>query len=118
MQRECVSGQKIDHIAIVNDGSTRKEHARIDEPDSQEIIDRVREAGIVGMASAFSYPCRFSNKPIKYLIINGAECEPYITADYRLMMEQGKELVEAFTFEKALQAEYVYLGIETINPWQ
>ncbi|MGI6522500.1 MAG: hypothetical protein ACOX2Y_01240 [Christensenellales bacterium] len=88
-------------------------------PTSQEIIDRVREAGIVGMGGAcFPTHVKLSpNKPIKYLIINGAECEPYITADYRLMMEQGKELVEGILLlKKALQAEYVYLGIEDNKP--
>lgn len=120
VQRECVSGQKIDHIAIVNDGKYEEKNMPVlTNPTSQEIIDRVREAGIVGMGGAcFPTHVKLSpNKPIKYLIINGAECEPYITADYRLMMEQGKELVEGILLlKKALQAEYVYLGIEDNKP--
>ena len=57
------------------------------------------------------------NKPIHTLIINGAECEPYITADYRMMLEHPKEIVEGISYIKTvLGAQKVVIGIGTTSP--
>jgi Na+-translocating ferredoxin:NAD+ oxidoreductase subunit C len=62
------------------------------------IIERVREAGIVGQGgAAFPTAVKLSpppDKPIDWMIINGAECEPYLTRDYRLMLERTDDIVE------------------------
>ena len=63
----------------------------------KEIIERISEAGVVGMGGA-GFPTKVKLSPkeadkIEYIIANGAECEPYITADYRRMMECTKEIV-------------------------
>ena len=63
----------------------------------EEILDKIGEAGIVGMGGA-GFPTRVKLSPkepdkIEYIIANCAECEPYITADYRRMLENTEELV-------------------------
>lgn len=64
---------------------------------AEDIRTAVREAGIVGMGGA-GFPMAVKLTPknpdaIDYLIVNGAECEPYLTSDYRLMLERGEALV-------------------------
>ena len=64
----------------------------------EEILNLIAEAGIVGMGGA-GFPTRVKLSPkepekIEYVIANCAECEPYITADYRRMMENPEDLVE------------------------
>ena len=64
----------------------------------EEILEKIRMAGIVGMGGA-GFPTQVKLSPkepekIEYVIANCAECEPYITADYRRMMENGEELIE------------------------
>lgn len=115
--REAVNGLKINHIVIKNDGLYEEEFMSPLEEDAtaKEIISRIQEAGIVGMGGA-TFPTHVKLSPkvaIKHLIINGAECEPYITADDRLMLEKPEEIVQGIKlFQKALNAEYVYIGIE------
>ena len=64
----------------------------------EEIIAKVKEAGVVGMGGA-GFPTHVKLSPkepgkIEYIIANCAECEPYLTADYRRMLENPKELIE------------------------
>lgn len=118
--REDVFGAKIQHIVIKNDGKYEEETLQpIDNPTPEQIIERVKEAGIVGMGGA-TFPSHVKlmpKNPIKYLIINGAECEPYITADYRLMLEKAEGIVEGIKIlQKALSAEQVIVGIEDNKP--
>lgn len=85
---------------------------------SKEIIQRVYDAGIVGMGGAmFPTNVKFTppdNKEINTLIINGAECEPYLTVDYRLMLEKTKEIIEGVkAAKKAVKAGSVIIGIES-----
>jgi electron transport complex protein RnfC len=69
----------------------------VDEPYSlsrPEIVQRIREAGIVGMGGA-GFPTHLKyQKPAELLIVNGAECEPYISCDERLMLDYPHELLE------------------------
>ena len=65
---------------------------------NQEIIDKIKEAGVVGMGGA-GFPTHVKLSPkepdkIEYIIANCAECEPYLTSDYRRMVEQPEKLVE------------------------
>ncbi|MEF9958986.1 MAG: electron transport complex subunit RsxC [Niameybacter sp.] len=64
----------------------------------EEIVDIIKEAGIVGMGGA-TFPTFIKLSPpkekvIKYIIVNGAECEPYLTSDHRVMLEEGGRIVE------------------------
>ncbi|OOB77032.1 MAG: electron transporter RnfC [Epulopiscium sp. Nuni2H_MBin003] len=95
------SGSKVNCIVIQNDNEyTEVEFQKInslDELSKEEIIAKIKEAGIVGMGGA-GFPTHVKLSPkdpakIDYIIANCAECEPYITADYRRMLENPDELI-------------------------
>ncbi len=84
---------------------------------SEEIIKRIGEAGIVGLGGAtFPAHVKLSPPPGKkcdILIINGVECEPYLTSDHRLMLEKGEEILVGTTIlMKALNVDKAVIGIE------
>lgn len=93
-----------------------KPRENVDVLTSQEIIDIIREAGCTGMGGAgFPTHVKISSAVGKAdtIIINGAECEPYITADHRLMLEHGEKIIGGVRFiMKALQLDHAYIGIE------
>ncbi len=118
--REDISGKKIEHIVIKNDFNYEEENMPIlQDPSSEEIIERIKQAGIVGMGGA-TFPTHVKlmpKNPVTHLIINGAECEPYITADYRLMLEKPQEIIEGILLlKKALKANKAHIGIEDNKP--
>ncbi|MCG8567876.1 MAG: electron transport complex subunit RsxC [Desulfobacterales bacterium] len=83
----------------------------------KEIIDRVHDMGIVGLGGA-TFPSHVKlmvpdGKKAEYLIINAVECEPYLTADHRIMLEKGEEcLMGVRILMKALGTEKAIIGIE------
>ena len=88
---------------------------------SAEIIARIKDAGIVGMGGAtFPTHVKLSVPPgrkAEALIINGVECEPYLTSDHRTMLEHGEELLVGVTIlMKAIAVEKAYIGIENNKP--
>ncbi len=89
--------------------------------DPKAMIEAVREAGIVGLGgAAFPTHVKLSppeNKPIDTLILNGAECEPYLTADHRLMVEHGDEIIAGLNLIlKILNCRRGLIGIEANKP--
>ncbi len=99
--RFAPAGSKVNCIVIENDG----EYSEVEFPQGipmedatkADILDRIKEAGIVGMGGA-GFPTHVKLNPkepekIEYVIVDCAECEPYITADYRRMLEYTKEVV-------------------------
>ncbi|MCF0202618.1 MAG: electron transport complex subunit RsxC [Bacteroidaceae bacterium] len=87
----------------------------------EEIIGRIKSAGIVGMGGAcFPTHVKLSPPPgakAECVIINAVECEPYITSDYRLMMEKPDEIIEGTKIlMKAAKVEKAYIGIEYNKP--
>ena len=84
---------------------------------SEEIIQKIIEAGIVGLGGA-TFPSHVKlniprGKKVEYLIVNGVECEPYLTADHALMLEHGEELmVGVQLLKKALKVNTALIGIE------
>lgn len=95
------TGSSVDCIVIENDGEYKEvEYAPVKplaELSKEEILNKIADAGIVGMGGA-GFPTRVKLSPkepekIEYIIANCAECEPYITADYRRMLENTEELV-------------------------
>ena len=83
----------------------------------QELGEIAREAGIVGMGGAmFPYGIKLAipqDKSIDTLILNGSECEPYITADHRLMLENSSEIIQgALLIQRVLNARRVVIGIK------
>jgi electron transport complex protein RnfC len=85
--------------------------------EPKEILDIINEAGIVGMGGA-GFPTRVKlspppDKKIDVLIVNGAECEPYLTADHRLMLETPEDVVYGLrAVMKVLGLEKAYIAIE------
>ena len=95
------TGSKVDCIVIENDGEYKEVECTpvkpFEELSKEEILGLIGEAGIVGMGGA-GFPTKVKLSPkepekIEYIIANCAECEPYITADYRRMVENAEELV-------------------------
>ncbi|TCN80851.1 electron transport complex subunit RsxC [Shewanella fodinae] len=90
------------------------------EPLSHEqILQRIRDAGIAGMGGAM-FPSHIKLNPaskIKRLIINGVECEPYITADDRLMREYASDILKGVALmQQLLQPETTTIAIEDNKP--
>ena len=89
--------------------------------EPKEIISRIAGAGVVGMGGA-TFPTHVKlsvpdGKHAEYLVINGVECEPYLTADHRIMLEKGEELLSGVRIiAKALQVKKAYIGIENNKP--
>ena len=100
-QRFSPAGTKVECIVIENDGEYQEAEydpvKPLEELSREELLDKIGNAGIVGMGGA-GFPTRVKLSPkepekIDYIIANCAECEPYITADYRRMLENTEELV-------------------------
>ena len=87
----------------------------------EEIFKKITEAGLVGMGGA-TFPTHVklavpAGKTAEMLIVNGVECEPFLTADHRLMLEKGAEiLVGVDILAKALGTQKAYIGIENNKP--
>ena len=87
----------------------------------QDIIQRIADMGIVGLGGA-TFPTHVKmmvpdGKTAEYLIINGVECEPYLTSDHRLMLENGEEmLIGTSILMKALGVKMAMVGIENNKP--
>jgi len=94
-----------------------KAYPELGKMDSAEIIAAVKNAGIVGMGGA-TFPSHVKymipeGKKADYLIINGVECEPYLTTDHRLMLEKAEEmLIGIQIMMKALKVNKAIIGIE------
>ncbi|MDD6817226.1 MAG: electron transport complex subunit RsxC [Prevotellaceae bacterium] len=87
----------------------------------EEIVERIKTAGVTGMGGAgfptFIKLCPPPGAKAECVIINAVECEPYITADFRLMMEHADEiLVGLDLLMKAAKVDKGYIGIETNKP--
>ncbi len=89
--------------------------------DAKTIVEKIKNAGIVGMGGA-TFPCHVKLSPppgskAECVIINAVECEPYLTADHRLMLEHPHEvLVGVSLIMKAVGVERGYVGIENNKP--
>ena len=112
-------------VVIESDGLDRsqvtghKSQAEIEKLIPDEIRKIVFEAGIVGMGGA-SFPTHIKltpPKPVDTLIINGAECEPFLTSDYRLMLEKTREILLGIELaKKCLRVNKIYIAIEDNKP--
>ena len=119
------TGSKVNCIIIENDGEYKEvEYTPVKpfaELSKEEILGLIGDAGIVGMGGA-GFPTKVKLSPkepdkIEYVIANCAECEPYITADYRRMLEQPEELVSGMRVVLSLfdNAKGIF-GIEDNKP--
>lgn len=117
-----VSGSKVMSIIIENDGLYEKHESiktrdKFDNLSKEELVKLVQEAGIVGMGGAgFPTHVKLSpppDKKIDYIIVNGAECEPYLTSDHRVMLEETNRVVEGLKIVlQMFKGAKGYIGIE------
>lgn len=111
----------IEAAAEDNLNSGLEKHDNLDQLDGAEIRKIIREAGIVGMGGAM-FPTHVKvsvpdDKNVDYVILNGAECEPYLTVDHRVMVERPKSIVFGLkALMKASKAPKGIIGIEENKP--
>jgi electron transport complex protein RnfC len=115
-------GSRIPAVAITNDSQDHpfSEKQATKDPFSlspDEIRQKVREAGVVGLGgAAFPTAVKLSppkDKPIETIIINGCECEPLLTSDYRLMIEAPEDILRGAELARiATGAKRIIIGIE------
>lgn len=100
--RRIVTGDSVMSIIVTGDGKFDEVEYQpvdnVDELSKEEILERIKYAGVVGMGGA-GFPTHVKLAPkepdkIDYCIANCAECEPYLTSDYRRMIEEPEKLVE------------------------
>lgn len=120
------AGTKVNSIVIENDFQETLDESvhpkgTMDSLSKEEIISIIREAGVVGMGGA-TFPTAFKiqssqDKNIDYVIINGAECEPYLTPDYRTMLEMPEKVIGGLGLLcKCFDVKVGYIGIEDNKP--
>lgn len=120
------TGQTVKCVVIESDGKNElhesvKPKGKLEDLSPKEIIEIIKEAGITGMGGAgFPTHVKLSpppNKKIDTVIVNGAECEPYLTADHRVMVEYPEKIVFGLkAIMKALGVERGIIGIEKNKP--
>ncbi|MEW6068387.1 MAG: electron transport complex subunit RsxC [Nitrospirota bacterium] len=118
-------GRMVTCVVIENNGNEEWTLLK-DDPDymnlsSDQLKEKIKNAGIVGMGgAAFPTVVKLSppkEKPIDIVILNGSECEPYLTGDYRLMLERSEEIIEGLKIiMKILGVNKGYVGIEDNKP--
>ncbi len=125
-KRKVTNGSTVDCIVIENDGQDEAvegfgEERELSSLTGKDVVDIVTKSGIVGLGGA-GFPTGVKIAPknadeIDTLIINGAECEPYLTSDYRLMLERTDDLVCGIEIIlKALPNAKAVIGIENNKP--
>ena len=100
-KRKNATGGYVDAIVVENDEQYESTTFVEADPESlsrEEILDRIREAGVVGMGGA-GFPTAVKLAPkdpstVDHILVNGSECEPYLTSDYRMMLEKPEMIVE------------------------
>ncbi len=116
-------GSSVKTIVIQNDYKDEEvndiSHKDYNQCSPEELIERIKDAGIVGQGGAqFPTAIKYSvgEHKIHTFIVNGAECEPYLTSDYSLMAERTEELFKGIDIiKKILNADNVIIGIEHQN---
>ena len=123
--RRVVTGDNVMSIVVENDGLYDEVKypavKPLDKMTREEIIERIKEAGIVGMGGA-GFPTFIKLSPkepekIDYVIANCAECEPYLTSDYRRMLEEPEKLVDGMkVYLKLFENARGILAVEDNKP--
>ncbi len=126
-QYEHIFGNLVASVVIENDGEeTWAEGANvaagdIDSLSTDEMKKRINAAGLVGMGGA-TFPLHVKvsppkDKPIDSFILNGVECEPYLTSDHRLMLEKPEGILQGLKIlSRVVDAKDKYVGIEANKP--
>jgi len=115
------TAQLVEALVVTSDGAD--EWVKLEPPQNpealsvKEILDRVRGAGLVGLGGA-AFPTHVKLSPpkdvrIDTVILNGCECEPYITSDHRVMLEYGEKVLSGLSIiKKVLSPDSIYIAIE------
>lgn len=120
------SGSLVEAVFIENDRQSTpcedmKPHPSLEEISVEELRKIAQDAGLVGLGGA-TFPTHVKltppkDNPIDTVIINAAECEPFLTADHRLLVERGEDVVFGLrAFMRALEAKKGIIGIEDNKP--
>ncbi|SFH45781.1 electron transport complex protein RnfC [Tindallia magadiensis] len=115
-------GRTAECVVIESDGKNELHseiapYGPLDEMNEKQIVEMIQKSGMVGMGGA-TFPTHVKLSPppekkIDTIIINGAECEPYLTADHRLMLEQPEMVIQGLKIiMKAVQAKKGIIAIE------
>lgn len=119
--RLCPTGAKVQSVVIKNDFKDEWVNcegvASLEEISPEEIVKKIRDCGIVGLGgAAFPTSVKLSppvGKVIDTVIANGAECEPYLTTDYRVMLEYSDQVINGLLIElKVLKAKKGVIAVE------
>ncbi len=115
------TGQPVEAVVITSDGNDnhidREPMMDIDSLSNEEILAKIGECGIVGLGGA-TFPTRVKLSPsadtkIDTIILNGAECEPWVTSDHRVMLEYGSKVLSGLNIIRRLLApQHIYIAIE------
>lgn len=120
IEKRATASGRCDHIVIENDGQYVEDRLEpLDNPDRAQIIERVRYCGIVGMGGAgFPTEVKLDHKTsVDTFIVNGAECEPYITCDHRIMLEYTDNLIRgALLLAEAAGVRHATFAVEENKP--
>ena len=118
-------GGKSEAIVIESDGldelGYEEKNLNYESLSNEEILSYIKEAGLVGLGGA-AFPTHIKlappeNKPIDTVLVNGAECEPFLTADHKIMELSSEEIVEGLKVVlKVLNAEKAIICIEDNKP--
>jgi len=119
-----INGKPVEAVIIENDFQDKQAYLKpcnYESMEPKDIVGRIRDAGIVGMGgAAFPTHVKLSPPPEKnvdLLIINGAECEPFLTADHRMMLEHSHSIINGIKIiMKALGVRKAIIGIEDNKP--
>ena len=119
-EEKGANGTDEKYIFIKSDGKNETSFLPpLSDPSADEIKARIKDAGIVGLGGA-GFPTAVKVSPktkVDTLVINGAECEPYLTCDHRLMLERADEIARGARYiAKALGVEKIIIGIEANKP--
>lgn len=119
------NGQVLPGIKITTDPYSTQQFEEkpidLDKLDTQGFINEVQKAGIVGLGGA-AFPSHVKlaipeDKECKYIMLNGCECEPFLTADHRVMVEHPEEIIDGVQIlNRFLKAEKAFIGIEANKP--
>ena len=119
-----LNGKPVQAVVIENDFKDEKAYTppeNVESISKEEIVHAIKEAGNVGMGGA-TFPTHVKitppeDKHVNLLLINGAECEPFLTADYRLMVECPKRVMTGVKLlMRALDVKKAIIGIEDNKP--
>ena len=122
--RIAAGGRRVDAVIIENNALDEWDTSLLpvrDPDDPAQLLAAIREAGVVGMGGA-TFPTHVKlspprEKPIDTLILNGAECEPYLSADHRVMLEETEAVVDGLRIAaKITGAKRLCIGVEENKP--